>query len=95
MRPIPRSGIDKMRQWLIDQTWNNVYEAESAHAKAEIFQKCLLEQYENIFPEKTRKISSDDAPWISQKLKKLDRKRKRIYNKERRSEKWFKLNKTL
>ena len=33
------------------------------------------------------------APWISQKLKKLDRKRKRIYNTERCSEKWFKLNK--
>ena len=39
------------------------------------------------------KIQSYDQPWISQKLKKMDRKRKRIYGKERRSENWSKLNK--
>ena len=32
------------------------------------------------------KIQSYDQPWISQKLKKMDKKRKRIYGKERRSE---------
>ena len=61
VRPIPKSGIDQMRQWLMDQTWNNVYEAESAHDKAEIFQKCLLEQFEKIFPEKTRNSASADG----------------------------------
>ena len=39
------------------------------------------------------KIQSDDQPWISQKLKKLDRRRKRLYRKERRSVNWRKLDK--
>ena len=39
------------------------------------------------------KINSDDQPWISFKLKRLDRRRKRVFRKERKSEKWKKLDK--
>ena len=39
------------------------------------------------------KISNEDQPWITQKLKKLDRQRKRVFHKNRRSTKWEKLNK--
>ena len=38
------------------------------------------------------KICEDDQPWISEKLKKLDRQRKREYNKNKKSLKWEKLN---
>ena len=44
-------------------------------------------------PEKIRKINSDDQAWITHKLKILDRKRKRVFRKERRSGRWRKLNK--
>ena len=81
------------REWFIDKTWDEVYSAESAHEKAEIFQNIFLQKLDEIFPEKLRKISSDDQPFITHKLKQMDRKRKRIFNKERRSEKWKKLNK--
>ena len=93
VRPIPQSGLDRFRTWLIDQDWKQVFEAVSAHDKAEIFQKMLLNEFEKIFPIKVRKISSDDAPWISQKIKKLIRQRQRIYHKNRKSEKWKKLHK--
>ena len=53
----------------------------------------LVNKVEEIFPEKVRKISSDDHPWVTFKLKKLDRARKRIFHKERKSEKWKKLDK--
>ena len=36
-RPFPESGMIKMKEWFIDQTWQEVYQAESAHDKAEIF----------------------------------------------------------
>ena len=85
VRPFPQSGILKLREWFIEQTWKKVFEAETAHEKADIFQKMLLEKMNEIFPEKTRKLQSDDQPWISYKLKKMDRKRKRIYSKERQS----------
>ena len=92
-RPFPESGMRKMKEWFIDQTWEEVYQAESAHKKAEVFQNMLLKIMEEIFPEKERKISSDDQPWITQKLKKMDRRRRRIYHKQRRSEKWRSLDK--
>ena len=93
VRNFPQSGILKLKDWFIEQTWKNVYEAETAHEKAEIFQNTLIKILDELFPEKIRKIHSDDQPWITFKLKKLDRKRKRIYRKERRSENWKKLNK--
>ena len=82
-----------MREWFIDPTWDQVYSAESVHLKAEIFQKLLVDKLDEIFPEKVRKVQSDDAPWITFKLKKMDRKRKRIFHKQRRSENWKKLDK--
>ena len=93
VRPFPQSGFLKFKEWLIDESWGQVFEAESAHDKAKIFQTLLMSKLDEIFPEKVRKIQSDDQPWICHKLKQLDRKRKRLYRKERRSEGWSKLNK--
>ena len=76
VRPFPQSGILKMKDWFIDQTWEEVYSAESAHEKASIFQKMLIAKLDEFFPEREMKIQSDDQPLISQKLKKLDRRRK-------------------
>ena len=66
--------------------------SESAHDKAKFLQDLLLQKFHEIFPEKTRKVNSDDQPWISHKLKTIDRARKREYSKHRRSEKWKILN---
>ena len=93
VRPIPESGILKMKEWFIDQSWEDVYTAESAHDKAAIFQQMLMGVLDRIIPEKIRKINNDDQPWISHRLKVLDRKRKRIFHTERRSEKWKVMNK--
>ena len=46
---------------------------------------------EDIFPTKTVKFSSFDKPWITAELKKLARKRKKVYRKEGKSEKYAKL----
>ena len=93
VRPFPQSGILKLKEWFIDQTWESVYCAESAHQKATIFQTTLVAKMNEIFPEKFQKIQSDDQPWVCFKIKKLDRQRKRLYSKERRSVKWAKLDK--
>ena len=95
VRPFTHSGFEKMKKWFIDQSWEVIFQVESAHEKASILQKMLLEKLDDFFPEKTRKLSSDDQPWISHKIKVLDRKRKRIYRKERRSEKWKNMDKNF
>ena len=93
VRRFPQSGIDSMKNWLKDYTFTEVFEAVTAHEKAENFQNILLQKLDQFFPEKEVKFSSDDQPWITTKIKKLDRQRKRIYHKYRRSEKWFDLDK--
>ena len=70
-----------MRNWLMQQEWKEVSEAESAHDKAQNLQTMLLQNFYKFFPEKTQKISSDDQPWISNKLKQMDRKRKQEFHK--------------
>ena len=75
------------------EAWECVYTAESAHIKAKNLQSLLLEKYEMFFPEKVSKFTNVDQPWMSSHLKNLDRKRKWVFQKQRRSPKWHKLNK--
>ena len=75
----------KMRNWLNIQDWSEVFEADSESDKAKVLQTMLFQKFRESFPEKTHRISSDDQPWINHKLKTLDRKRKREYNKHRKS----------
>ena len=51
-------------------------------------QNLLINKFDECFPEKTRTIRDNDQPWISHKIKQLDRRRKRFYRKERKSFKW-------
>ena len=82
-----------MKEWFVHQTWEEVGREESAHDKARIFQELLLSALDKYLPEKIRKINSDDQVWITHKLKILDRRRKRVFRKERRSGRWRMLNK--
>ena len=93
VRPFTSSSLEKMKNWFVDQTWENVFKEESAHEKANIFHSMLLKALDEFLPLKVRKISSDDQVWITHKIKMLDRRRKRIYHAERRSTKWKQLNK--
>ena len=91
-RPISKTGISLMKHWMMNQTWSDVYSSVSAHKKAEVFNDLLIDAFERFFPEKTKQFCNNDQPWMTCKLKDLDRKRKRIYHRERRSAKWKMLN---
>ena len=93
VQPITETGIRNMKHWLIQEDWTDVLEADSANKKAEIFQNTLASKYNEFFPKKSIKVSNDDQPWITQKLKDLDRHRKRVYHKNRRSDKYMKIDK--
>ena len=53
VRPFPQSGLLKFKDWIMNQSWDKVFGAESAHKKAEVFQYILINKLEEIFPEKT------------------------------------------
>ena len=92
-RPISQMGLDKMKLWLIGEEWKDIYKLKTADAKADAFQKLLSREFKRCFLEKIVKVANDDQPWITQKLKTLDRQRKRCYHKSRRSNRWKNLNK--
>ena len=52
----------------------------------------LLENLNKFLPLKTIKICSEDQAWFTAALKKLDRRCKREYSKNKKSEKWKTLN---
>ena len=95
VRPFTESGLKKIEKWFIEQSWEEVYKADSSHEKAKVFQTMLLDALEKFLPEKNRTFASDDKPWITHKLKVLDRRRKRVFHLERKSLKWGKLNETF
>ena len=59
----------------------------------ELVQNLILEKNEVFFPLKTKTITSDDQPFFSNKLKMMRRRKIREYMKNRRSEKWKKMDK--
>ena len=71
---------------------DGVYEAETAHQKADFLQDLLMTSLDYYLPQKTMKLTSDDQPWVTSQIKQLDRSRKREYCKNKKSEKWRKLD---
>ena len=55
--------------------------AQNVDEKAESLHSLVLSKLDKFCPEKIRKIASDDQPFITDQLKRLDRKRRREYRK--------------
>ena len=91
-RPITESGTEAFRQWIEECRWMEIFTSKCAHRKAEIFQHTLTGAFERCFPLKTFKVCNDDSPWVTKSLKKLDRLRKREFFKNKKSQKWERLN---
>ena len=50
-----------------------------------------MDKFHEVFPLKTFKVREDDKPWYSPELKNLDRRKKREFDKNHKSERWFAL----
>ena len=92
-RPIRQSGIDLFHKWINEQTWTEIYEAQTVDEKTEIFQNMLMAEVERFFPKVKKHVTSDDQPFCNEKIKKLKRSKAREYRKSGKSKKWFELNK--
>ena len=91
-RPFPDSAIRKMGEWLQSKSWTELYRTKGPNQKAEMFEQTIMEKVDLFFPFKTMKIDENDKPWVDKKLQKLDRMRKREFNKRKKSDKWTRLN---
>ena len=91
-RPLPESGVREMGNWIVSHDWGKIYRANTAHEKAEILQKTLLQKMDYFLPEKTVKFTSEDQVWATPEIKELKRKKSREFYKNRKSPKWVTLN---
>ena len=91
-RPFCEENLQKMREWIEQETWSEVSHEFSAHKKLEFLQMKLMNKYHEFFPEKTRLVSSDDQPFYTKKLEKMKRRKCREFHKNRKSDKWKKMS---
>ena len=92
VRPTPEEKLKILKSHFKCEKWHKIKESNNAHEQAHYFHTELLNTCNQIIPEKTRKVSSDDQPWFTERLQRLNKKKKIEYHKNRRSEKWMKLN---
>ena len=90
-RPIPESQIVKFEQELALQPWDQLFQGKSVDDQAEMFHEWLRISLGKFFPEKQTKMSNLDQKWMSPHLKQIHRNMTREYCKNRRSDKYKKL----
>ena len=90
VRPLPASKLTMIRLALQEKDWSNVLNARTANEKADTFHNEIMSILDTIAPQKTRKISNNDQPWYTEQLKKIDRIRRREYQRNRRSQRYLK-----
>ena len=91
-RPLNEQGFQEMGHLLEHFEWDGILSIESADKQMEVFQNELFRMFNESFPEKTVTFLDDSQPFYSKKLLLLKEKKKREYNKNRRSTKFLSLH---
>ena len=86
-------GADKFYELLSSQSWGPVFSAVGASEKVVVFQQILDSLVNICFLLKTTVKRVSDPPWVNNKIRKLSRKRRKVYDREGRSVRWKALKK--
>ena len=90
-RPLPESGVNKFSGFITSHTWEEVLKEGNIDQKVSNFHNILKSKLDEFCPEKVVKISYLDKKWMNPHLKNLNRRIKREFFKNRKSQKWKKL----
>ena len=90
-RPLPDSGIRRFGQMMISQEWKEVKEYDNTTDQDVALQALLMEMLNASCPAKTVKLRPIDKPYITKEMKILDRRRKREYRLNGKSQKYLSL----
>ena len=52
IQPITEAGLRNMKNWLMEESWERVYKAETANQKATVFQDTFFNKYNEYLPKK-------------------------------------------
>ena len=92
-RPFTEQGAAAFLVEIEWQQWEGVLTALGVEEKVEAFQGILAGYMDKFFPIKSTTKRSTDPPWVNEQIRKLSRKRRRIYDREGRSKRWKRLKK--
>ena len=87
-RRFTEDGALKFQAWAQPADWTAVYRARTATEKATALQTILDKAHEACFPLITTTRRESDPPWINEAIRKLAKKRRKVYDREGRFEKW-------
>ena len=87
-RPLKEIGFQIMEHELNKIDWSAMNNLESADDKAKYFHETLYGLYVQSFPMKSRTFSNDCEPWYTEELGILKKKKRREFEKHRKSEKY-------
>ena len=73
--------------------WTGVLANADVESEVSAFQEVLDHYMDKFFPLKTTTRRESDPPWVNDALRRLSKKRRRVYDKEGRSARWKKLTK--
>ena len=91
-RPLPDSGMREFGQWICTEEWADLPDNVSPTEQVLKFEQLVTDKLNMIFPQKTVRLTVNlDHPFITAELKTLDRQVKRIYRKQNKSDKYWRL----
>ena len=90
-RPLPESGIRKFGQLMTTEGWEEVRSEDSPSQQDEALQAVLARMLKDALPTKTVKLRYTDKPFITKEIKVIDRRRRREYEKNGKSQKYLNL----
>ena len=73
------------KQWMVLHGWEEVLGVSGSNRKTETYQATLLAAIDNFFPLKTIRRRSNDLPWMSKKVLKEIKSRKRLFGRKEES----------
>ena len=86
-------GAAAFENSLATQSWTEVFQAGDPSSKAEALQKILDARMAEHFKLITTVRRQSDPPWVNDKIRRLSRKRRKIYDREGRSARFKRLKK--
>ena len=87
-RPLPDSGIRRFGQMIVQEGWEEVRPDDTSSQQEEALQAVLARIFDSCLPSKTVRLRNTDKPFITNDIKKNDRKRRREYEKRGKSQKY-------
>jgi hypothetical protein len=90
-RPLPDSMVRVFMKWILSEAWDMIPVDGSPTEQVEIFQEIVDLKVKEMFPQKKVRISNKDKVFITSELKTLDKRKKREWRKNGKSERYLQM----